>query len=60
MTTPSLRGTPVNNVNFLDVNLVTTLVFFFLSLSIEYDVFFFFLQEVNYMCPLNSEGFPDR
>lgn len=58
MTTPSLRGTPVNNVSFLDVNLVTTLVFFFLSLSIEYDVFF--LQEVNYMCPLNSEGFPDR
>lgn len=47
---------PVNNVNFLDVNLVTTL--FFLTLSIEYDVFF--LQEVNYMCPLNSEGFPDR
>lgn len=59
MTTPSLRGTPVNNVNFLDVNLVTTLVFFSLSLSIEYDGFFF-LQEVNYMCPLNSEGFPDR
>ena len=42
MTTPSLRGTPVNNVNFLDVNLVTTLVFFSLSLSIEYDVLFFF------------------
>ena len=36
---------PVNNVNFLDVNLVTTL--FFLTLSIEYDVFFFTGSELH-------------
>lgn len=33
MTTPSLHGTPVNNVNFRDVNPVTTLDFFSLSQS---------------------------
>ena len=60
MTTPPLQGTPVNNVNFLDANPVTTLDFFFsLSLS-QSNAMCFFLQEVNYMCPLNSEGFPDR
>ena len=41
MTTPSLRGTPVNNVNFLNVNLVTTLVFFSLSLN-RIRCFFFY------------------
>ena len=33
MTTPPLPGTPVNNVNFRDVNPVTTLDFFSLSQS---------------------------